>query len=142
MALINPFLHYNGNAEAAFTFYQSVFGGTFSILIRYKDIETEEIKFPAHEANKIMQIGLPIGNGAVLMGSDVPEFLGQVSETENRSKIFVRAETKEEADQIFLGLSAGGEVEMPIGQSPWGSYFAMFRDQYGIEWMVDYATKQ
>jgi PhnB protein len=139
MAVLNPFLHYNGNAEAAFRFYQSVFGGKFSVLIRYKDIETAEIKFPEHEAQKIMQIALPIGSGSQLMGSDVPEFLGQVSESENRSKIFVRAESKEEADKLYEGLSVGAEVEMPIGTSPWGSYFAMFRDQYGIEWMIDYA---
>lgn len=141
MAVINPFLHYNGNAEAAFTFYKSVFGGEFSVLIRFKDIETAEITFPKEEANKIMQIALPIGNGAVLMASDVPSFLGTVNELENRSKIFVKTESKEEADKLYNGLSVGGNVEMPIGLSPWGSYFAMFRDQYGIEWMIDYATK-
>ena len=48
---------------------------------------------------------------------------------------------KEEADKLFNGLSAGGEIEMPISDSPWSTYFGMFRDKYGIEWMVDYDPK-
>ncbi len=75
------------------------------------------------------------------MGNDVPEFLGKVNENENRSKIAITAATKEEADKLFNGLSAGGTIEVPIADSPWGSYFGMFRDKYGIEWMVDYAPE-
>jgi PhnB protein len=87
-----------------------------------------------------MHIALPIGT-SVLMGNDVPEILGKTNENENRSKIAISAISKEEADHIFNGLSVGGSVEMPIGDSPWGSYFGMFRDKYGIEWMVDYDPK-
>jgi PhnB protein len=83
---------------------------------------------------------LPIGKN-VLMGNDVPEFMGKVNENENRSKISVSAESREEADKLFSGLSAGGNVEVPIDDSPWGSYFGMFRDKYGIEWMVDFDPK-
>ncbi len=75
------------------------------------------------------------------MANDVPEFLGKVNENENRSKIAITAESKEEADKLFNGLSAGGQVEMPIDNSPWGSYFAMFRDKYGIEWIVEFESK-
>jgi PhnB protein len=91
-----------------------------------------------NEADKIMHIALPIGKSSILMGSDIPEFLGKQNESENRSKISISAESKEEADKLFNGLSAGGKVEMPIGDSPWGSYFGMFRDKYGFEWMVDF----
>ena len=87
-----------------------------------------------------MHIALPIGNN-VLMANDVPEILGKVDENENRSKISISAESREEADKVFNRLSSGGIVEMPIGDSPWGSYFGMFRDKYGIEWMVDYDPK-
>ena len=88
-----------------------------------------------------MHIALPIGKDNVLMANDVPSGLGQVNENENRSKISISAESKEEADKLFNGLSAGGQVECPIGDSPWGSYFGMFRDKYGIEWMVDFDPK-
>ncbi|WP_276132725.1 VOC family protein [Polluticoccus soli] len=140
MALINPHINFNGNAEEAFTFYKSVFGGEFAKIIRFKDIASAEFPIPEKEENKIMHIELPIGKN-VLMANDVPEVLGKVNENENRSKISISTESKEEADKLFNGLSAGGTVEMPIADSPWGSYFGMFRDKYGIEWMVEFASK-
>jgi PhnB protein len=88
-----------------------------------------------------MRIALPIGNN-VLLANDVPAGMGRVNENENRSKIAVTAESKEEADKIFNGLSAGGAVEMPMADSPWGTYFAMFRDKYGIEWTVEFTPQK
>ena len=140
MALINPHINFNGNAEEAFTFYRSVFGGEFARVVRFKEMSNPEYPVAEKEANKIMHIALPIGKN-VLMGNDVPEILGKVNEKENRSKISISAQSKEEADQLFNGLSAGGEIEMPMEDSPWGSYFGMFRDKYGIEWMIDYDPK-
>ena len=125
MAHINPWINFNGNAEEAFEFYRSVFGGDFAKVIRLE------------ESGKMMQIALPIGNN-VLLGNDVPESMGRVDENENRSKISISAESREEADKLFSGLSAGGTVEYPMGESPWGSYFGMFRDKFGIEWMIDF----
>ena len=140
MAQINPHINFNGNAEEAFTFYKSVFGGEFTKIMRFKDLSSPEFPVPEKEANKIMHIALPIGTN-FLMANDVPEFMGRTNENENRSKISISAESKEEADKLFNGLSAGGIIEMPIEDSPWGSYFGMFRDKYGIEWMVDYESK-
>lgn len=140
MAQINPYINFNGNAEEAFLFYKSVFGGEFAQVTRFKEMESAEFPIPESEANKIMHITLPIGQN-VLMGNDVPEFMGKVNENENRSKIAISTESKEEADKLFNGLSAGGTVEFPISDSPWGSYFGMFRDKYGIEWTVDYDSK-
>jgi PhnB protein len=118
MALINPHINFNGNTEEAFNFYKLVFGRAFTKIIRFKDLGNTEHPLAESEANKIMHIALPIGN-STLMANDVPEFMGRVNENENRSKIFVSTESKEEADKIFNGLSAGGTVEMPIGDSPW-----------------------
>ena len=140
MALINPYINFNGNAEEAFNFYKSVFGGEFASVMRFKDMPNPGFEISATEANKVMHIALPIGKN-ILMANDVPEFMGKVNENENRSKISISAESREEADQLFNGLSAGGTIEMPIGDSPWGSYFGMFRDKFGIEWMVDYDPK-
>jgi PhnB protein len=140
MAQINPYINFNGNAEEAFTFYKSVFGGEFAKIMRFKDISSPEFPVTENDANKIMHIALPIGKN-ILMANDVPESMGQTNENENRSKISISAESKEEADKLFNGLSVGGQIEMPIGDSPWGSYFGMFRDKYGIEWMVDFDPK-
>jgi PhnB protein len=137
MPTINPYINFNGNAEEAFNFYKSVFGGEFQKVIRFKELESAEFPVSEAEADKIMHIALPIG-GNTLLANDVPESMGRVSENENRSKIAVSVETKEEADKVFNGLSAGGTVEMPMDKSPWGTYFAMFRDKYGIEWTVEF----
>jgi PhnB protein len=137
MALINPHINFNGNAEEAFHFYRSVFGGKFAKLVRFKDIESPEMPIAEHEREKIMHISLPIGDN-FLMANDVPEILGKTNENENRSKISISTKSREEADRLFNGLSAGGQIEMPMSDSPWGSYFGMFRDKYGIEWMVDF----
>lgn len=138
MAQINPYIHFNGNAEEAFTFYKSVFGGDFAMVMRFKDMNIPSSISTESEDNKIMHIALPIGKHDILMGSDTPAALGTHNLNETRSKISISAESKEEADKLFNGLSLDGQIEMPIAESPWGSYFGMFRDKYGIEWMVDF----
>ena len=140
MATINPHINFNGNAEEAFTFYKSVFGGAFAKIIRFKDIAGPEFPVAEKEANKIMHIALPIGKN-MLMANDVPESMGRTNENENRSKILISAESRDEADKLYYGLSAGGQIEGPIGDSAWGSYFGCFRDKYGIEWMVEFDPK-
>jgi PhnB protein len=137
MAQINPHINFNGNAEEAFTFYKSIFGGEFSKITRFKDLSNDEFQVSEKEANKIMHIALPIGKN-ILIANDVPEIMGPTNENENRSKISISTESKEEADKLFNGLSVGGQIEVPIGESPWGSYFGMLRDQFGIEWMVNF----
>ena len=141
MAEINPYIHFNGNTEEAFTFYKSIFGGDFTMLKRFKDLNIPESPMTESEGEKIMHIVLPIGKNTVLMGSDTPEFMGKHNERETRSKMSINATTKEEADNIFNDLSEGAEVEMPICDSPWGAYFGMLRDKFGIEWMVSFEVK-
>jgi len=138
MRAINPWINFNGNAEEAFTFYKSVFGGDFTKVVRFKDLSSAEFPVGEEDADKIMTIALPIGKNNVLIANDVPEFMGRVSENENRSKITISAESREEADRLFSGLSAGGNVEGPMDESPWGTYAGMFRDKYGIEWIVEF----
>lgn len=140
MIKLNTWINFNGNAEEAFTFYKSVFGGEFSKLVRFKDIASDEFPVVEKEENKIMQIVLPIGP-TMLIANDIPEVMGRVNENENRSKILVNTESKEEAEKIFNGLSAGGSVEVPMSDGM-GSYMGMFRDKYGIEWIIEFASNE
>ena len=142
MTTINPWINFNGNAEEAFDFYKSVFGGEFTKVIRFKDLASSGFPVTEKDENKLMLIALPIGKSNVLMANDVPEVMGQVNENENRSKISVSMESKEEADKLFNGLSAGGKVEVPMDDSFWGSYFGMFRDKYGIEWIIQFSPSK
>lgn len=141
MQRLNPYIHFNGNAEEAFQFYKSVFGGKFSTIIRFKDVKAIQSTISKKEENKIMQISLHIAENTFLMGSDVPEFMGRINERENRSKISVYAESKPEAERLFKSLSINGEIEVPFNENEDGSFFGMFRDQFGIEWMINFNSK-
>ena len=134
---VNPYLMFNGTCEAAFLFYKSVFGGDFPYIGKFKDAPAEEGEVLSEEAlNRIMHVSLPIGS-SILMGSDTHPRYGDVGFGDNFS-VSVNAESREDADKIFNGLSAGGKVEMPINDTFWGSYFGMFKDKFGINWMVSF----
>lgn len=134
---VNPYLMFNGTCEEAFLFYKSVFGGDFPYIGKFKDAPAEEGEVLSEEAlNRIMHVSLPIGS-SILMGSDTHPRYGDVSFGDNFS-VSINAESREDADKIFNGLSAGGKVEMPMNDTFWGSYFGMFKDKFGINWMVSF----
>ena len=137
MPTLNPYLTFAGNAEEAFNFYKSVFGKEFSSLQRFKETP-EAPKVPKNEQEKLMHIALPIGKGNVLMASDVLESMGYKVTAGSNIALSIEAESKEEAERVFNGLSAGGKVTMPLGETFWGAYFGMFSDKFGIRWMVNY----
>lgn len=138
MTQVNPYLIFNGNCEEAFLFYQSVFGGEFPYMGKFKDMPADDNCPPVSEedANRIMHVSLPIGN-TVLMGSDSNSQSGDVVMGANVS-ISINTESRAEADRIFNGLSAGGNPFMPMSNTFWGAYFGMFVDQFGINWMVNF----
>jgi PhnB protein len=142
MPTLNTYLNFAGNAEDAFNFYKSVFGGEFSAVVRFKDMPMEGVTIPEADQDKIMHIGLPISGENTLMASDTLESLGQQLIQGNNAYISVQPDSKEEADRLFNGLSAGGAIEMPIGDQPWGDYFGSFKDKFGVQWMVDYTPSQ
>jgi PhnB protein len=144
MAAIDLYLSFPGNCEEAFDFYKSIFGGGFSVLSRYSDIpgaEDGNHAFAATDANKIMHMRLPIGQGATLMGSDRPA--GE--ETAVFGDVFsisIAPDSEEEATRIFNGLSAGGEVTMPLEKTFWNALFGTLTDKFGVQWMVNYEYGQ
>lgn len=138
MTTLNPWINFNGNAYEAFVFYKSVFGGDFTKIVHLKDLASPEFPVADADADKIMQIVLPISKTSMLIGNDVPSFMGKVDENENRSKIHVNVENKEEAEEIFNNLAIGAQIEAQMSDSPWGTYFGMLRDRYGIEWIVEF----
>ena len=141
MPAFNPYLNFNGNTEEAFNFYKSVFGGEFITVIRFKDTP-EAGRVPAADKEKIMHVALPIGKGNVLMATDALESMGHKLHTGNNFSISISTESREEADTLYRKLSSGGKIEMPLGDTFWGAYFGMFADKFGIQWMINYDTKQ
>jgi PhnB protein len=139
MAAINPYLTFDGNCEEAFLFYQSVFGGEFPFIGRFGDMPpTDGMPVSTELANKIMHVSLPISGETILMGSDSSDAFGHATIMGNNISISINAESTEEADRLFNGLSAGGKVTMPMAKTFWGAYFGMFTDKFGINWMVNY----
>jgi PhnB protein len=139
MATANTYLNFNGNTEEAFNFYRSVFGGEFVMLQRFKDTPDAD-NVPADEREKIMHVALPIGGG-VLMGTDVPTNMPAVTFGTN-SSICLSPNSEEEAHKLFSGLSAGGNIGMPLEKMFWGALFGFFTDKFGVQWMVNYGTNQ
>ncbi len=137
MAKLNPYLNFAGNTEEAFDFYKSVFGGQFTSLVRFKDMPMGGVRIPKEDQNKILHVALPVGRDNVLMASDALESLGHTLVQGNNLYISIHPESKEEADRIFNALSAGGTIEMPMADQPWG-YYGSFKDKFGVCWMVNY----
>jgi PhnB protein len=135
MATVNPYLNFQGNTEEAFNFYKSVFGTEFTAVIRFGDVQG--MPAPKGEENKIMHIALPIGNGNLLMATDMLESQGQTLKTGNNFALSVGATSEEEALHFYNGLSAGGTIEAPYKKEFWG-YFGMFLDKFGVRWMINY----
>lgn len=142
MTIFNPYLNFAGNTEEAFAFYKSVFGGEFSSVFRFKDLPMEGVILSKEDENKILYIGLPLGNKQTLMGSDVPESLGNQLTPGNNVNISVHPDNKLEADRLFTDLSAGGKVEIPMANQPWGDYYGSFVDKFGVHWMINFQEEK
>ena len=142
MATTNTYLNFNGNCEAAFNFYKSVFGGEFMYMGRFGEMpNNEEYKVPEADKNKVMHVSLPIGT-SVLMGSDCGGEWAPTFKQGNNFSVSITADSKEEADRIFNALLAGGQITMPLANTFWGDYFGMLTDQFGINWMMSYNEQQ
>ena len=138
MPSVNVYLTFEDQCEAAFNFYKDVFGGEFEMISRFNEIPPGEDTpaMPEADGNKIMHVSLPIGGGTSIMGSDTGgEWSGRITMGNNFS-ISVTAGSKEEADKLYNGLSAGGKATMPMADTFWGSYFGMLTDKFDINWMV------
>ena len=143
MTTVNIYLNFDGNCEEAFNFYKSVFGGEFPYVGRYKDMPQEGGKpLPPEFGEKIMHMSLPISAETMLMGSDVGGEWAKSFKQGNNFTVSVNTGSKEEADRLFNGLSAGGMVTMPLQTTFWGDYFGMWTDKFGINWMISFVTQQ
>lgn len=140
MAKVNPYLHFLGNTEEVFNFYKSIFGGEFATVMRFGDIQGQEgcENLPDEDKEKIMHIALPLSDGHVLMGTDAIGEHAKDANIGNNISLSVSADTKEEAEKVFNGLSEGGEVTMPLADTFWGAYFGMLKDKFGIQWLINF----
>ena len=137
MTKLNPYLSFNGNAEEAFNFYKSVFGGDFAAIMRWGDNPGACEQFPDLDKNSIMHVSLAVGD-SIIMASDSPM---DYKEGTNFS-VAIAPDNREEADRLFGGLSEGGNVTCPMQDMFWGDYFGSFTDKFGIPWLINYSEKK
>ena len=142
MSRVNTYLNFPGNTEEAFIFYKSVFGTEFVSLTRMKDMPRPEgaPTLSESDANKIMNVQLPITNGHVLMATDALESLGHKVDVGNNVTISLDLDSAEEAERIYSKLMVNSpENSGPLANMPWGALWGSCQDQYGIRWMVSAA---
>ena len=135
MTQLNPYVSFNGNAEEAFNFYKLVFGGDFEAVMRWGD-NPQCAAMSDADKNKIMHIALKVGD-SVIMGSDFVPMGGEEYKDGNNYTVAIAPDSREEADRLFVGLSAGGKVVMPMSEMFWGGYFGAFGDKFGVKWMIN-----
>lgn len=137
MVKLYPYLNFKGNCEEAFNFYKSIFGGEFTYVGRFKDMPGEQRPDPKDE-NKLMHISLPLGDGSILLGSDISEIYENRFVVGTNISLTIGPESESESRRIFDALAEGGTVSMPMEKTFWGSLFGMLTDKFGVNWMVDY----
>jgi len=139
MAAVNPYLTFHGQCEEAFKFYESAFGIKVPFWSRFGDMPPQEGMPPLADEykNQIMHVSLPISAETVIMGSDSLPEMGEYKNG-NDFSVAIKAESKDEAKNLFEKLSEGGKVTMELQDTFWGAYFGMWEDKFGIQWMINY----
>jgi PhnB protein len=140
MQLVHFYLNFPGTTKQAFQFYETVFGTKIAMMQTFGDTAFIP-NIPDAAKDKIMHVQLPITEAVHLMGSDAVEGFGPKVIFGNNFHVSVVANDKAEADRVFAALSSeGGSVKMPLANAPWGPYFGMCADRFGINWMVSLPT--
>jgi PhnB protein len=135
MQLVHVYLNFPGTTEEAFRYYETVFGTKIGMMQTFGDTPFAQ-NAPESAKKKIMHAQLPITEAVHLMGSDSVEGFGPPLKQGNNFHVSVVAKDKAEADRAFEALSRGGRITMPIANAPWGPYFGMCVDRFGVNWMV------
>ncbi|CAN5208076.1 VOC family protein [soil metagenome] len=140
MPTLHPHLFFRGQAEEAFNFYKSVFGGDFTgPMHKYKDVPSENVDDAIKDW--VMHVSIMVGKNTMLMGADYHTAAGNYNQG-NGFSVYIDTDSKEQADEYFNGLAAGGRVSMPQEDTFWGSYFGMLTDKFGVNWMIAYDAKK
>jgi PhnB protein len=137
MLSFSIYLNFPGTAEEAFAMYQSILGGEIVAKQTFREAGAAD-HLPENLKDKIMHIWLKVPNGPELMATDALEEMGQKVVAGNNMYISMNVASEADADRIFGALSADGAIEMPLQKTFWGAYFGIWKDKFGIQWMINY----
>jgi len=141
VARVNTYLNFQGETEEAFAFYAKVFGTEVTMLSRYSDVPAVgPAELPADEQDLVMHAELPIIAGHVLMATDMLGSMGHETRVGNNTTLCLDVDNRDEADRLYDALSEGGSEGSPMADMPWGAYWGVILDHYGIRWMVNHTA--
>ena len=129
---VNPYLHFDGNCEAALKYYQKVLGARIEVMVPYES-GPPDMPTPLDYKKKIMHAKVTV-DGEVLMGSDAPP--GHFQKPQGFS-VSLQVEDPTDAERKFKALAEGGTINMPFGKTFFSKGFGMCVDQFGVPWMVN-----
>ncbi|MGW7005852.1 VOC family protein [Streptomyces sp. NPDC054933] len=129
-------LNFRGEARAALTFYQSVFGGDM-VMVTYKD--AGNVQDPS-EADQVMWGQVAARSGFCVMAYDVPSRMPW-NQGENAFFVSLRGETTEEVTAYWEKLSDGATVLQPLEPAQWAPLYGMLKDRFGVTWVVDVVSE-
>ncbi|MDN3205923.1 VOC family protein [Algoriphagus sediminis] len=139
---IFSYLNFDGKAEEAMKFYQSILGGEFPMGFMYMGDMPDGPPMSDEDKKRVMHVTLQLDDGLVLMGSDTFPGFGPPLQKGNQTHLYLDLPSKEAVDDAFGKLAEGGSIEMPLEETFWGSYFGNLTDKYGICWMLNYDLKK
>ncbi|HEX6226011.1 MAG TPA: VOC family protein [Chryseolinea sp.] len=140
MIRLDTYLNFNGNTEEVFNYYKKVFNGSFSKLMRFRDMPGGD-KMSNTDQAKILHVALPVGDN-ILMGTDVLDSMNQKISTGDNITISITLDDETEANRIFDALAEEGNIIMPLGTEFWSELFGICKDKFGIQWMMNFTPKQ
>ena len=133
---LNPYLSFKDNTREAMEFYRTVFGGKLQ-LSTFKDYHASQ---DPSEDDKIMHSMLEAENGITFMAADTPNSMEYRPGT--NMSMSLSGDNEAELTAYFEKLSASGMVIMPLEKAPWGDWFGMCTDKFGVQWLVNIAGQK
>jgi len=138
MKLGIPYLYFAGNAEEAFEFYRSVFGGEYLGVLRYRDFADNSMNVAEEDLDRIANIALPLGEGTMLMASDAVGPDAQELVVGTNVYIMLETDSAEETEQLYTRLAEGGSIALPLQRTEWAEKYGILVDRFGVRWMLNY----
>ncbi len=127
----NLHLGFTGDCDAAFGFYESVFGTRRLMTMRWGEAPAG-VPCPDGAKDLVMHTALQLGS-LTLMGADAPPGQGQRF---GGFDISLDDPNEAEVRRLFAALSEGGKIMMPLASTFWSPLFGMCTDRFGVSWMV------
>jgi PhnB protein len=130
---INPYLIFNGDCKAAFTFYAESLQGNIEAMLTFGETPAGD-HVPKDLHNLIIHTRLAVGDQAIMGSDTTPD---RPTDEMSGCSISLNVDSIAEAERVFSALSEDGTAQMPLEQTFWAARFGMLVDRFGVSWMIN-----